>query len=127
MNEFKLIVAGGRDFTDAALLERVMFAIADNELADRHISVVSGMARGADALAYMFANKHGIKCYEFFANWNLYGKSAGYRRNKDMGDFADGLLAFYSGSKGTGHMIGYMNSIGKPVIVVKYPAIQPLE
>lgn len=121
MNEFKLIIAGGRDFNDAELLSRTLYAMADVELADKSVSIVSGMARGADALAYRFAHSLGIKCYEFPANWKVYPRSAGYMRNTDMGKFADGLLAFWDGqSNGTRHMIDYMVSINKPVTVINY-------
>ena len=121
MNEFKLIVAGGRDFNDAELLSRTLYAMADVELADKSVSIVSGMARGADALAYRFAHSLGIKCYEFNAQWDRYGKKAGYMRNTEMGKFADGLLCFWDGeSHGTRHMIDYMASINKPVTVINY-------
>ncbi len=120
MNEFKLIIAGGRDFDDYELLVRVMYSMQDTDFADKEVSIVSGMAKGADSLGYMFAHKHDVKVYEFNANWNQYGKSAGYKRNTEMGKFADGLLAFYSGSKGTGHMIKYMHSLNKPVTVIPY-------
>lgn len=121
MQEFKLIVAGGRDFNDAALLERVLIAMADVELADKAISIVSGMARGADALGYAFAKANGITCYEFHANWNKYGKRAGFVRNEEMGNAADGLLAFHDGvSKGTAGMIQYMRKLNKPVTVISY-------
>lgn len=119
--EFKLIVAGGRDFTDYPTLIRVLNALADQEYADKEISIVSGMARGADALGTKFAKEHEVKLYEFPANWNKYGKSAGYRRNEEMGNFADGLLAFWDGeSKGTKNMIEFMRAKGKPVHVFPY-------
>lgn len=121
MTEYKLIVAGGRDFTDVALLERVLIALGDTEFADKNVSLVSGMARGADALAYMFAHKNGIKCYEFHADWQRYGKRAGFVRNEEMGHFADALVAFWDGeSKGTAHMIDFMHKLGKTVITVTY-------
>ena len=121
MNEFKLIVAGGRDFDDYPTLVRVLNALADREYADKGISIVSGMARGADALGTKFAKEHEVMLYEFPANWNKYGKSAGYRRNEEMGNFADGLLAFWDkSSKGTEHMIKYMKSLGKPVHIIYY-------
>lgn len=119
--EFKLIVAGGRDFNDAALLERVLIAMADVELADKAVSIVSGMARGADALGYQFAKANGITCYPFAADWYKYGKRAGFVRNAEMAAVADGLLAFHDGtSKGTAHMINTMRSMGKPVTVISY-------
>lgn len=123
MNEIKLIVAGGRDFNDYALLSRVLFAIADVELADKSVSIVSGMARGADALGVRFAKEHGVLLHEFPADWDRYGKAAGHRRNEAMGDFADRLVAFYDGqSKGTAGMIAYMRKLGKPLTIIGYGA-----
>lgn len=121
MNEFKLIVAGGRDFNDAELMARVLIAMADVELADKSVSIVSGMARGADALGYQFAQLHSIKCYPFAADWYKYGKNAGFVRNGEMAQIAHGLLAFHDGiSKGTAHMINTMRSMRKPVTVINY-------
>lgn len=121
MNEFKLIVAGGRDFNDYDLLSRVLFAMADVDYADHAISIVSGMARGADRLAVNFAREYDVKLYPFQPDWNQYGKRAGFLRNEDMGRFADGLLAFWDGqSRGTKHMIQYMQAQGKPVHIHQY-------
>ena len=79
------------------------------------------MAAGADLLAYYFAVKNNVVAYKFPVDWNKHGKSAGMIRNKQMGDFADGLLAFWDGkSRGTKQMIEYMHSLGKPVHVVHY-------
>jgi hypothetical protein len=119
--EFKLIVAGGRDFNDYDLLSRVLIAIADVELADKAVSIVSGVARGADQLGLEFARHHDVKLYAFLADWDKYGKRAGFLRNEEMGQFSDGLLAFWDGkSRGTKHMIDYMHSLNKPVIVHQY-------
>jgi hypothetical protein len=121
MNEFKLIVAGGRDFNDEMLLERVLIALADVDYADKGISIVSGMARGADALGYQFAKANNVKAYPFPAEWEKHGTRAGFVRNAAMGDFADGLLAFWDGkSRGTDHMIKYMQSLSKPVHIIRY-------
>lgn len=128
MDEFKLIVAGGRDFTDAKMLDKAILDLAEGEYADKAISIVSGMARGADMLGYMFAVNHNVVVYQFPAEWDKYGKRAGFIRNKQMGDFADGLLAFWDGSsKGTKQMIEYMQSLQKPVHIVRYaPQSVPL-
>lgn len=123
MTEFKLIVAGGRDFADYEKLSRVLFAMAEVELADKAVSIVSGMAKGADALGVRFAKENSVTLYEFPACWDKYGKSAGYRRNDEMGNFADGLLAFWDGeSKGTKNMIEFMKKLGKPTTVIRYEA-----
>ena len=93
MKEFKLIVAGGRDYANYEHMSRVLFAMADVEFADKEISIVSGMARGADALGAAFARTNHVKLYAMPANWDKYSKRAGFIRNQDMGNFADGLLA----------------------------------
>jgi hypothetical protein len=121
MDEYKLIVAGGRDFDDYEALCYTLNALATAEFPDKSISIVSGMARGADALGYMFAHKNNIKVYEFPAQWTRYGKSAGFRRNTEMGNFADALIVFWDGeSKGTKHMLDYMQQLNKPVYIIKY-------
>lgn len=121
MVEFKLIVAGGRNFTDYDLLSKVIIDLATIEYPELAISIVSGMAKGADSLGYIFAIKHNVAKYLFPADWNKYGKRAGYIRNREMGNFADGLLAFWDGkSRGTKHMIEYMGSLNKPVHIVHY-------
>ena len=121
MSEYKVIIAGGRDFTDYELLSAVISKLAATELDNKQVSIVSGMARGADALGYMFAHKNNVKVYEFHADWVKHGKGAGFMRNREMGDFADALLAFWDGdSKGTKHMIEYMKKLNKPVYLVSY-------
>mgnify|MGYP001766150652 CR=1 FL=1 len=121
MNEFKLIVAGGRDFNDYETLSHVLFELSENEYANEAISIVSGMAKGADALGFKFAKENNIQLYQFPADWKRYPRSAGYMRNADMGLFADGLLAFWDGkSKGTAHMIRFMQAANKPVHIIRY-------
>ena len=121
MNEFKLIVAGGRDYYDYEQVSRSLIALADVEYADKEISIVSGMARGADSMGHRFAKEHHVTCYEFPAQWLTHGKRAGFMRNEDMGRFSDGLLAFWDGeSRGTKHMIDYMRKLNKPVHVINY-------
>lgn len=120
-NEFKLIVAGSRSFNDYELLSRTLFAIAEDVDPTIEISIVSGMAKGADMLAAQFAKEHNIKLYEFPADWDRYGKRAGYLRNEEMANASNGLLVFWDGeSKGTKHMIETMLAMGKPVTTMKY-------
>ena len=80
MNEFKLIVAGGRDFLDYTLLSHELMHLVIGPLApykDHDVSIVSGMARGADALGAKFARANGVQLYEFPADWDKHGKRAG--------------------------------------------------
>ena len=125
MAEFKLIVAGGRDFNDAHLLIKELVCLADVVYHDQNVSIVSGMARGADLIAAHFAQANNVMLYEMPADWTK-GRGAGYARNADMAEFADGLLTFWDGeSRGTKHMIETMRFKGKPTYVVMYKNVSP--
>ena len=99
----KVIIAGGRDFNNYELLCEYCDKILANSI---NIEVVSGKARGADSLGERYARERGYPIKDFPANWDEFGKSAGYIRNKQMAEYSDGLIAFWNGkSKGTKHMI----------------------
>lgn len=120
MKPFKLIVAGGRDFSNTELFLKTMQQV-EQELAEYSVSLVSGMAKGADKMGWQFARDQGITCHEFPADWDKYGKAAGFRRNQEMADFSDGLVAFWDGkSHGTKHMIETMKAQNKWIMVVRY-------
>jgi len=121
MNEFKLIVAGGRSFNDYEKLCQELFALANGPYALHDVSIVSGMAPGADRLAVQFAKQFYVVLHKMPADWAHYGRSAGMRRNAEMAAFADGALCFWNGvSRGTRNMIETMKKLGKPVHVVLY-------
>jgi len=98
MND-KVAVVGGRDFTD----KTNMFFILDIYVEKHGISqIISGGAKGADTLAKSYAESRGIPFLEFPAEWDKYGKSAGYIRNEDIVRASDVVIAFPTkNSKGT--------------------------
>jgi len=80
--------------------------------------VVSGCAPGVDQIGIDWAVNEWLPWKEFPADWEKHGKAAGIIRNKEMGDYADALVAVWDGkSRGTAHMIEYMQSLGKPVFI----------
>lgn len=104
---FKVIIAGGRDFNDYELLQKVCDYYLQNQ---KQIEIVSGNARGADKLGERYANEHNLQLKLFPANWDKFSKSAGYIRNEEMAKYGNGLIAFWNGkSKGTKHMIDLAN------------------
>ena len=117
----KLIVAGGRDFTDTnRMIAELQKLVESGEISDSP-ELVCGMARGADLTAYSLWSGAGMVIHKFPADWGRLGKRAGYVRNTEMAKFADVLVAFWDGnSKGTKHMIDVMEKLGKPVYVVRY-------
>jgi hypothetical protein len=117
----KVIIAGSRfDMRNKPLVLRMKREVIKAiELSGFQISeVVSGMARGFDQLGEMYAKKFNLPVYAAPADWDTYGKSAGYRRNVEMAEHADALLAFWDGkSKGTKHMIDIAESKGLQIYV----------
>lgn len=115
-----IIIAGGRDFNDYELLKRTVNQfLVDNSEDDP--CIVCGRARGADTLGEKFARDYNYRILYFPANWNTYGKSAGFIRNAEMAENADVLIAFWNGkSSGTKHMIETARKHGLSVLVEKY-------
>lgn len=111
----KVIVAGGRDFNQPELMWDTLSEI------EGITEIVCGKARGADTGGEIYAKINKIPVAEFPAQWDKYGKSAGYRRNVKMAEYADMLVAFWDGkSKGTKHMIDIATAKGLDVKVVMY-------
>lgn len=114
----KLIIAGGRDFSDYDLLTKEVETLIVGE-AD--VEIVSGGAKGADRLGEFFAIDHDLPIKRFPADWDRYGKAAGFKRNSEMADYADHCICFWDGkSKGTGHMINLAKNKGLHITIVNY-------
>lgn len=122
----KLIIAGGRDFSNYPLLKQecdiFLFQAFQEEFNLREgVTVISGTARGADQLGEQYAKEKGYKILSKPADWNKYGKRAGYLRNEEMAAGADALIAFWDGcSRGTMHMINIAQQHNLLVKVVRY-------
>lgn len=106
MPEVKVIIAGGREFTDYAVLKNVCDHMLSNVKDNSKLTIVSGGARGVDKMGERYAVEHGINLVVMNADWETHGKSAGYKRNQEMADVSTHLIAFWDGkSRGTKHMI----------------------
>lgn len=87
--------------------------------------VVCGLANGADLMGMYWANSKGIPVAKFPADWKQYKKAAGPIRNKQMLDYADGLIVFiWKGSRGSENMLKQTIKAGKPYFVVRDGEIQ---
>lgn len=119
----KVIVAGSRTANNFELVEKsLMMYFKEHKLHRADVEIISGTARGADQLGEQFANKYGLKLTKFPADWDKYGKSAGYIRNEEMAKYANEngiLFAFWDGkSKGTNHMINLAKKYSLNIIVI---------
>lgn len=120
---FYALIVGSRTFNDYSLLiEKCDYYLSNYT----DIVIVSGGAKGADALAKRYAQDRGYEYIEFPAEWEKYGKSAGYIRNDEMHRFiADksnrGVIAFWDGeSKGTTHNFELTRKYGNPIRIVRF-------
>ncbi len=114
----RLLIAGSRDFNDYNLLKQYIKP-------DKVSTIISGCARGADTLAIQYAKEFNIPVEKYPAEWDKYGKSAGYRRNKIMVDRATAIIVFWDGeSRGTKHTIDLAQANNKLLKVVKYKEVK---
>lgn len=128
----RVIIAGSRDFKDYELLTKYC-DIMLKQYSD--ITIVCGMAKGADMLGYNYAKERGFSIDEYPANWDdltakpcvikhtKYGKPynvlAGHNRNEEMAKNADILIAFWDEkSSGTANMISLVEKY-KLIINIK--------
>jgi hypothetical protein len=108
-------IIGSREFNDYELVKSVMSDYQNVEV------IVSGGARGADTLGERWASENGVKTLIFKPDWDKYGKSAGFIRNKDIVRNSDLIIAFWDGqSKGTKSSIDLCENYKVKVKVIKY-------
>ena len=135
--EFRVIIAGGRDFKDFDLLTKKLDHMLSHKKAlGIDIVIVSGKAKGADVLGERYAKLHGYRIDAYPADWknldvkpclireNIYGKYnalAGNNRNIEMSKNSDATVAFWDGySTGTEDMIKLTRDCGNLLKVVEY-------
>lgn len=127
MSGLRILVTGSRSWQDRATIKDALLKAAeeytpdDGAWANRDITVVHGNARGADTIAHLVAVALGWAvephpCTD--ADWAVFGKSAGHRRNGRMVSLgADVCLAFPIGeSRGTRGCMELAKKAGIPVI-----------
>lgn len=80
--------------------------------------IISGGAKGIDTLAREYALKNGIRLTEILPEYARYGRGAPLRRNLQIIDCADEVVAIWDGrSRGTAYVIDQCNKRGKKVTV----------
>ena len=109
-----IAVIGSRGFNDYDKLKSSL-----EEYKDKATNFVSGGAKGADSLGERWARENNIPVKVFLPDWDKHGKSAGYKRNIDIVDNADIVIAFWDGvSKGTKHSIDLARTKSKELVII---------
>lgn len=130
----RVLVCGSRHFNDMDLLSKTLSSIDQGK---NITTIIHGRAKGADYLAGIWAHNMNIVTEEYPANWEVFGKSAGPIRNKQMLDEGrpDLVIAFLTNvgeqeifyglsdsqyNRGTKNMIQQATKAGIPVKVISY-------
>jgi predicted Rossmann fold nucleotide-binding protein DprA/Smf involved in DNA uptake len=100
----RTIIAGSRSIRDIMLVYSAM------DLAETAgiipTVVLSGTAAGVDEDGERWAMRRGIPVERYPADWDTYGRSAGFRRNELMVSKAEAVVVLWDGeSKGAAHTV----------------------
>lgn len=116
----KIAIVGSRTFNDYSVLQ----GFIRNKCNEEHLTptaVVSGGARGADALGERYANDYQLPLILHKPDWERYGKRAGFLRNRNIINDCDVCFAFWDGqSRGTADDINICKQMGKPCYICKF-------
>lgn len=108
----KVAIIGSRNLTINNLEKYIPASVTE---------IVSGGAKGIDTCAQKYARANNIKLTEFLPQYSIYKKSAPLKRNLQIIDYADIVIAFWDGkSRGTAYVINACKKMDKKLIVYKF-------
>lgn len=128
----RVLICGGRDFgRDLATWNFIVETLDRRFLFDESVgvlpsdlTVIEGDAWGVDKRAGQWATDVGANLEVYPAEWEKYGKRAGYIRNKQMlEEGKPDLVIAFPGGKGTAMMVRIAREAGVPVEEVKYDEV----
>lgn len=107
----KVAVIGSRDLMVNNLAEYLPPNITE---------IVSGGAKGIDFCARRYAETNGVKLTEFLPEYEKYKRSAPLKRNIQIIEYSDLVLAFWDGeSRGTKYVIDNCKKRGVPIKIIR--------
>lgn len=114
----RVAIVGSRDWPHPKTVEGFVLGLVEID-GRGAFEVVTGGARGVDTIAEETARGEGVSVKVLPADWDKWGKHAGYLRNREIIAYADSVVAFWDGkSKGTKHSIDLALQYGKDLQVV---------
>lgn len=106
----KLLIVGSRSIVDFDL---------EGLVPDDVDLIISGGARGMDTVAERYADSHSIPKLIIRPRYDRYGRGAPLRRNEEMVDLCDAVLAVWDGeSRGTKYTLNYALTRNKKIIEI---------
>jgi hypothetical protein len=115
----RVLVCGGRDYNHAYRVHHALQQLPSDAV------IVAGGARGADTLAEHSALALGMQVEVYYANWELFGKSAGVRRNQEMLDSGIDYVIAFEGGRGTADTVRRAEKRGIKVYFPDQGALAP--
>lgn len=105
-----IAIVGSRNYPHLQLVRDYVASLSKDTI------IVSGGAPGVDRIAVDEATKQGMKTIVYLAEWDKYGKKAGFLRNTTIVDACEKLVAFWDEeSRGTNDSIVKAVDKGKKV------------
>lgn len=90
-------------------------------LPDNITEIVSGGAKGIDTCAREYALARKLKLAEFLSEYAKYQRRAPLKRNLQIIEYADEVIAFWDGvSRGTKYVIDNCNRLNKKITIYKF-------
>ena len=112
----KIAIVGSRNWKHMDFSCDIICDLLHGRENEENFYIISGGAIGIDTQAEILAKKYHIETIIIKPEWNKYGKSAGFIRNKLIINEADYIIAFWDGkSKGTKHDIDLAIESKKPI------------
>ena len=116
---YRIVVTGSRDWSNRDPIKDTFDRVYAKHGTD--VTLINGTARGVDRIAAEVARSLGWQVIDVPADWDQYGRSAGFRRNEQMLRMSpDICIAFWDGqSRGTQHTIRTAEQMGIRTYVVR--------
>lgn len=112
----RVVIAGCRDYDNYEQAKVYIDSCLSKIRKENNIIILSGGAKGADALGERYAKENRLRVEKYPADWERYGKSAGPKRNEQMAIVGDYVICFWDGkSRGTKSMIALAKKYQKPL------------
>ena len=120
----RVLVCGGRDFgysmAESSFINNTLDALLLRGAIEEPF-IITGGAKGVDFIACAWANHRHLENIIYPANWEKYGKKAGYIRNKQMLDEGKpDLVVAFPGGNGTAMMVDIARKAGVKVVEINY-------
>ena len=114
----RIVIAGCREYNDYNVAKEFIDLCLGSLNNHKDIVILSGGARGADELGLRYAVENSLKTEVYRADWEMYGRAAGPKRNEQMAKKCDIVICFWDGkSRGTKSMIDYAQKYNRKVYI----------